>query len=146
MTGELADLYTLTNRGRAGCTLAGYPDVALLAASGAPLPFRYRRGGGPYVTSAPPVSVVLPSGAAAYVLVAKYRCDLGIRTVATAIRVTLPIPGRTPVTIRPIAAGGAGSFPYCRGGSGDPGQVVSVFPVEATVSATSSAGGPPVTG
>jgi len=82
-TGEHAVMYALTNRGPAACTLKGYPRVVLTEATGAVLPFRYAKGGGAYATSARPVTVVLAHGASAYVLVAKYRCDLGIENNAT---------------------------------------------------------------
>lgn len=63
MTGEDGMVYALTNRGRVACTLEGYPKVALYDAHGAALPFHYRRGHGLYVTSAPPVTVMVASGA-----------------------------------------------------------------------------------
>jgi hypothetical protein len=137
MTGEHAVLYALANRGPVTCALTGYPRVALYDARGAVLPFRYASGGGAYVTSAKPLTVVLARGAAAYVLVAKYRCDLGIARNATAIRLTLPaahgaaFAGREAVGI----AGGAG-LSYCRGGQHDPGQAIAVSPVEPTRQAT----------
>ena len=90
MTGEHAVMYALTNRGPVACTLSGYPQVVLYDAKGAALPFRYDKGGGAYVTSRKPAPVVLARGASAYVLVAKYRCDLGIVRNATAIRLALP--------------------------------------------------------
>jgi len=139
MTGEHAVMYALTNRGPASCALSGYPRVVLYDAGGAALPFRYARGGGAYVTSRKPVTVILAHGASAYVLVAKYRCDLGVARNATAIRLTLPaargeaFAGREAV---PIA--GAAGLAYCRGGPHDPGQVIAVSPVEATQQATSS--------
>ena len=136
-TGELATLYTLTNDGRAGCALSGYPGVALYTASGARLPFRYRRGGGQYVTSAPPPRVTLAPGAIAYVLVAKYRCDLGWRALPATVRLTLPGPRPTVVT-RPLDPRRLPALPYCRGGPGDPGQVISVSPIEPAASATYS--------
>ncbi len=78
MTGEHAVLYTLANRGPAACTVRGYPQVTLYDARGRVLPFRYADGGGAYVTARKPVRVVLVPGAMAYVLAAKYHCDLGI--------------------------------------------------------------------
>jgi Domain of unknown function (DUF4232) len=78
MTGEHAVLYTLANRGPAACTVLGYPQVTLYDPRGRVLRFRYADGGGAYVTARKPVRVVLAPGAMAYVLAAKYRCDLGI--------------------------------------------------------------------
>jgi hypothetical protein len=136
-TGEHAVMYALTNRGPAGCTLTGYPRVVLTDATGAVLPFRYAKGGGAYVTSARPVTVVLAHGASAYVLVAKYRCDLGIEDNATTIRLTLPTThGAAFVGREAIGISGSTGLSYCRGGQHDPGQLVAVSPVEPTQQAT----------
>ena len=139
MTGEHAVMYALTNRGPAACTLTGYPQVVLTDATGAVLPFRYANGGGPYVTSARPVTVVLAHGASVYVLVAKYRCDLGIETTATAIRLTLPTTQGVAFAWREaVGISGSMGLSYCRGGQHDPGQLVAVSPVEPTQLATTS--------
>ena len=139
MTGEHAVMYALTNRGPAACTLSGYPQVVLTDATGAVLPFRYAKGGGAYVTSARPVTVVLAHGASAYVLVAKYRCDRGIEHNATTIRLTLPTTrGRAFTGREAIGISGSMGLSYCRGGQHDPGQLVTVSPVEPTQQATTS--------
>jgi len=104
ISGEHADFYALVNHGRTACTLEGYPAVALYDARGALLPFRYVHRGSMYVTKAAPRTVLLPPGATAYVLVAKYRCDLGIIRTAATIRLTLPGTPRTAMAIR-IAPG-----------------------------------------
>ncbi len=133
MTGEEATLYTLTNRGSGTCTLRGYPRVVFYDASGAGLPFRYARGGREYVTAARPVTVVLARGASAYVLVAKYRCDIGIARSAAAMRLTLPAAhGATFAGRQPTG------LPYCRGGRQDPGQTIRSRP-SSRHHATSSA-------
>ena len=137
MTGEHAVMYALTNRGPAACTLEGYPRVVLTDVTGAVLPFRYAKGGGAYVTSARPVTVVLAHGASAYVLVAKYRCDLGIEHNATTIRLTLPTPHAF-VWREAVGISGSTGLSYCRGGQHDPGQLVAVSPVEPTQQATTS--------
>ncbi len=122
LTGEHAMMYALTNRGSAACTLKGYPQVVLTDATGAVLPFRYAKGGGAYVTSAKPVTVVLAPGASAYVLVAKYRCDLGVHSNATAIRLTLPTAHGTAFAGREaVGVSGSTGMSYCRGGRHDPG-------------------------
>jgi hypothetical protein len=139
MTGEHAAMYALTNRGPVTCTLSGYPQVVLYDAGGAALPFRYARGGGAYVTSRPPVTVRLARGASAYVLVAKYRCDLGVARNATVIRLALPAAhGAAFAGLEAVATAGAAGLSYCRGGSRDPGQVIAVSPVEPTRRATRS--------
>jgi len=139
MTGEHAMMYALTNRGLAACTVKGYPQIVLTDATGAVLPFRYARGGGAYVTAAKPVTVMLAPAASAYVLVAKYRCDLGVQSNATAIRLTLPTAHGTAFAGRePVGVSGSTGMSYCRGGRHDPGQLVAISPVQPTQQATSS--------
>jgi hypothetical protein len=139
MTGEHAVMYALTNRGPVTCTLSGYPKVVLYDAGGAALPFRYAEGGGAYVTSRKPVTVVLARGASAYVLVAKYRCDLGIARNAATIQLILPAArGGAFAGREAVGTAGAAGLSYCRGGQRDPGQVVAVSPVEPTLKATRS--------
>lgn len=139
MTGEHAVMYSLANRGPVTCMVRGYPQVVLYDANGSVLPFHYAAGGGTYVTSTKPVTVVLAHGASAYVLVAKYRCDLGIARQATAIRLTLPAAhGGMFAQREAVSISGPAGLSYCRGGPHDPGQLVTVSPVEPTRRATSS--------
>jgi len=136
-TGEHGDTYLLTNRGPSACTLAGYPSIALYAPGGAQLPFHYIHGHSQYVTSAPPGMVFLASGASAYILVAKYRCDLGDDQDATIIRITIAGPQPGTVTGRAASnAAGVSALTYCRGGPNDPGQFIAVSPIEPTRQAT----------
>ncbi len=82
---------------------------------------------------------MLRPGASAWVLVAKYRCDLG--EAGTAARIKLTLRAAQGVTFAGrAAAGGLGSedLSYCRGEPHDPGQTVDVSPVARTQSATSS--------
>lgn len=130
MTGEHGAFYRLVNHGQMACTLTGYPGIALYDARGDLLPFRYTHHS-QYVTRAGPRTVLLPPGAPAYVLIAKYRCDLGvIRNVAT-IRLTLPRSQRAMLASRvPDGQSGAPTLSYCKGGPGDPGQAIGVSPIE----------------
>ena len=138
MTGEHAVMYSLANRGPVTCTVRGYPQAVLYDAGGV-LPFHYAVGGGAYVTSSKPVTVVLAHGALAYVLVAKYRCDLGIARNATAIRLTLPAAHGGMFTQREaVGISGPAGLSYCLGGPHDPGQLVTISPVEPTRQAASS--------
>ena len=109
MTGEHGDFYRLTNHGASACTLAGYPGITLYAANGAPLPFHYSRGRSQYVTAAAPVTVTLRPGASAWVLVAKYRCDIGIERNAATIRITVPGARRAVIHVAPAGELAAGS-------------------------------------
>lgn len=139
MTGEHAVLYALANRGRQTCTVRGYPQVTLYDAGGRALPFRYADGGGPYVTSRKPATVVLAPAAMAWVLVAKYRCDLGIARNAATIGLTLPAGhGQLFAAREPVGVPGPPGLSYCRGGPHDPGQLVTVSPIEPTAQAASS--------
>jgi hypothetical protein len=139
MTGEHAVMYALTNRGPVTCTVRGFPQVVLYDANGGVLPFHYAAGGGAYVTAGKPVTVVLAHGASAYVLVAKYRCDLGIARNATAIRLTLATAHGGMFVWREAAGiSGPAGLSYCLGGQHDPGQLVTVSPVEPKGQAASS--------
>jgi hypothetical protein len=130
-------MYALTNRGPVTCTVSGYPKVVLYDATGAALPFRYRKGGGAYVTAGRPRAVVLARRASAYILVAKYRCDLGVARNATAIRLTLPAADGAAFAGREaVGSSGSSGLSYCPGGRPDPGDVVAVSPVEPTWQAT----------
>jgi hypothetical protein len=138
MTGEHADSFMLTNHGSAACTVSGYPQVTLYDARGVAVPFRYARGSGAYVTAKKPATVTLPPGKSAYVLVAKYRCDLGAADDVTAIRLTLRARQGPAFSGREPVGGGAAGLSYCKGGREDPGQLVTVSPVEATFQTTTS--------
>jgi hypothetical protein len=138
MTGEHADSFTLTNRGSVACEVSGYPQVTLYDSRGVSVPFRYAAGGGAYVTARKPATVTLAPGTAAYVLVAKYRCDLGVADDATAIRLTLRAQQGQAFSGREPVGGGAAGLSYCAGGQEDLGQLVTVSPIEATFRATTS--------
>jgi len=139
MTGEHAVLFILANRGPRACTVRGYPRVTLYDADGGVLRFRYADGGGPYVTGGKPVTVVLAPKGTAYVLVAKYRCDLGIIATAATIRLTLSARNSQVFAARePVGVPGPPGLSYCSGGPRDPGQLVTVSPVEPTPQAASS--------
>jgi hypothetical protein len=139
MTGEHAVLYTLANRGPAACTVRGYPQVTLYDPRGRVLRFRYADGGGAYVTARKPVRVVLAPGDMAYVLAAKYRCDLGIAHNAATIQIVLPAAGGQVFSSRqPLRLSAPLGLSYCRGGLRDPGQLVTISPIEATPQAASN--------
>lgn len=74
----------------------------------------------------------------AYVLVAKYRSDMGIARNAATIGLTLPA-GHGQVFARESRSGlhGPPGLSYCRGGPHDPGQLVTISPVEPTAQAAS---------
>jgi hypothetical protein len=138
MTGEHADSFMLTNHGSVACTISGYPQVTLYDSRGVAVPFRYARGGGAYVTAKKPATVTLAPGRPAYVLVAKYRCDLGVADYATAIQLTVRAHQGPAFSGREPIGGGAAGLSYCKGGEEDPGQLVTVSPVEAAFQATTS--------
>ena len=129
-TGENSVLFTFTNHGKFTCHLYGHPGVSLYDNKGRAMPFRYTWAGTQYVSQTPPKMVVLRSGARAYFLVAKYRCDIGLVTVAKTIRVYPPNTKQQLVgSAAPFVD--AGGFWYCKGGPKDPGQLIEVSPVRA---------------
>jgi len=122
--------FTLLNTGAAPCTLDGYPTVALLDEEGVALPFVYTHTGNIMVTASAPQSVLLNPGHVAWVLIDKYRCDLGIK--ATVAGMTFTPPGDTSAFM--LAAPAEPLLGYC--GSGDPGSTVTVSPVEPSIQLT----------
>lgn len=134
-TGERAMLITLTNRGTRRCLLEGYPRVRLLTSAGTILNLPQFAQTLDYVTSARPRPVLLDVGATAYVLVAKYRCDIGDLKEAAAARITLP--GTAADTaLRVVMGSTSPGLALCKGGPTDPGNVINVTPVESTLAGT----------
>jgi hypothetical protein len=82
-----------------------------------------------YVTKRKPVTVTLKPGAAAYVVIAKYRCDLGIKANAAAVRLTLREAGAVTGRRLRLPVTGAAGLSYCIGGPLDPGQLVTISPL-----------------
>jgi hypothetical protein len=121
----------LVNRGRRTCALRGYPVVALSDERGI-IPFVYRHGGDMMVTSRPPTLIELRTGQSAYVLIDKFRCDLG--DVRTSTSVQISIRGSTfrsrliPLPRMRIS--------LCKPGISAEGRVVNVSPFESTLRAT----------
>lgn len=139
MTGEDGIIYKVTNRGHVACTVEGYPRVVLYDSHGAAMPFHYLNGTGQYVTHKKPAPVLLAPNASGYILVAKYRCDIGIADGAVTIQLSLPAAGGVRFTgseaVNNPDTGNAPptrGFAYCRGGSHDPGQTVYLSPIEPT--------------
>jgi len=132
MTGEHSDQFEIRNVGSTPCRLSGYPTSISLLAGTRTLPFRYARGGGPYIPKMTPRPVTLSAGGGANFAVAKYRCDAGVLASATSIRFQLPVvQGTSTVALpRPYAEG----LNYCKkfkpGGPPDPGNTVVSSPVE----------------
>jgi hypothetical protein len=93
--------------------------VTFFDAQGNALPFTFRHSD-QEVTSQPPQSVLIMPGHAGYILINTYRCDLGGQSVASVLDVELP---SQPQTFRVSS-----NYSYC--GSGDPGSVVAVSPIE----------------
>jgi hypothetical protein len=127
MTEEHADLLVLRNASSQACTVRGYPKLTLGYAAGT-LPFAYHDGGGPYVTAAKPRTVVLSPGDRAYLLVAKSTCVGRVARAANRITITMPSSAAT-LTVA-LTSPGASELDYCQGRSRDPGDSVTVSPVE----------------
>lgn len=108
----------LTNSGTIVCSLAGFPTIALHDRQGS-IPFSYRHVGNPRL-------VVLEPAASAFVMIGKFRCDLGSRRVAASGQVSL----QTDANVRTHFALPGPSL--CKGG-GD--RTVIVTPFEPTLRA-----------
>lgn len=134
-TGQNPFAVRLTNRGRVSCVLNGYPVVSFSDRRG-PLPLVVRHGGGhggdQQVTLNSPRRVLIRPGSAAYVILNKYRCDLGALRVVTRMRLALPVsPARSVGSISLRSLGGA--FAYCKRVSTF--NVVSVSPFVPSIAA-----------
>jgi hypothetical protein len=133
-TGQNPFAVRLTNRGRDACVLNGYPVVSFSDRRGA-LPLDVRQGGGhggdQQVTRRSPRRVLIRPGHAAYVILNKYRCDLGTSRVATGMQLALPGSSRPvgSVSLRSLGAG----FGYCKRVSTF--NVVSVSPFVPSIAA-----------
>lgn len=128
-TGQNPLALRLTNRGQRPCVLHGYPTIAFTDERG-PIPFSIGHGGDQMVTPRRPTRVVVRAGRSAFVLVNKYRCDLGDVRLARTLR--LGLPGRKSpqllLALRPYPRIG-----YC--GKGDAGSTVVTSPFEPSLAA-----------
>ena len=92
-TGQNPFTVHLTNRSRVSCTLNGYPTVSFSDRRGR-LPVVVKQGGShggdQQVTLRRPQPVLIRPGRTAYVVLNKYRCDLGDLRVADKMRLALP--------------------------------------------------------
>lgn len=131
-TGQHSLLLTLTNLGSEPCYLFGYPGVTLYDARDVVLPLSYQRHGDQVVTASAPQRVGVASGNAVFVMINKYRCDLGDEATAATLRL-IPPDDTTSMT---LSIQGLMDLSYC--GPGDPGSTLEISPVEPTVSATTA--------
>ncbi len=132
-TGQASILLVLTNHSSSPCFMVGYPGIGLYDGGNNLLPMSYERHGDQVVTDDTPTRVDLGPGISAFVTVNKYRCDLGDKQVAALLRL---IPPDRTGSLTLSLSGIARDMSYC--GQGDPGSVLSISPVEATVAATRS--------
>jgi Protein of unknown function (DUF4232) len=121
----------LINRRPQACVLDGYPLAALRDARGT-IPFVYRHHGDMMVTSRPPKPVSLRPGDSAYVLLDKFRCDLGERRVSTTVQIWL----KGSKTRSPPIGVVPERISLCKPGIPAEGRVVNVSPFEPTLRAT----------
>ena len=128
-TGQNPLTLRLTNHGQNACVLFGYPAISLADRRGA-IPFAIRRGGDQMVTARRPTQVLVRPGRSSFVVLNKYRCDLGTRRIARTLRLGFPrdTSRRLSLTLS--------SYPrigYC--GRGDVGSTVATSPFEPSLRA-----------
>ncbi len=121
-TGQNPEAIRLTNTGLS-CVLDGYPAVRFTDPADAAIPFRLLQSGDQMVTALGAHRVVVPEGGAAWVVLNKYRCDLGSHARVGEIELRLAGAGR-------IGAVGPNSAGWAFCGSGDPGSIVHISPFE----------------
>lgn len=129
-TGQNPLTLRLTNRGQRPCTLHGHPTLAFTDNHGS-IPFSIRHGGDQMVTSRRPTRVVVRAGRSAFVLVNKYRCDLGSLRLARTLRLGLPGAASTPLV---LALPPYPRLSYC--GTGEPGSTIVTSPFAPSLAAT----------
>jgi hypothetical protein len=128
-TGQNPLTLRLKNRGANTCVLFGYPTISLADRRGA-IPFAIRRGGDQMVTARRPTPVLVRVRGSAFVVLNKYRCDLGDRRLARTLRLGFPTDASRRLSL---------AFPpyphiaYC--GKGDPGSTVATSPFEPSLRA-----------
>ena len=119
-TGQNPFTVHLTNRSRASCVLNGYPTVSFSDRRGQ-LPLVVKQGGShggdQQVSLRPPQPVLLRPGRTAYVVLNKYRCDLGTLRVARTMRLALPGGSARGVGVANLRSSSRQPVTYCRGGA-----------------------------
>jgi hypothetical protein len=128
-TQQLTWVVGLRNTAAAGCSLDGYPRIALLDSRGIRLPYGFRAGGDQMLTSAAPAPVWLRTGGTAYFGINKNACIARDIDLATMIRV-IPPGARSALT---LPAPSQRIMDYC--GPGAVGSVVDISPVEPDIAA-----------
>jgi Protein of unknown function (DUF4232) len=118
------------NRGASACVLEGYPIVVLRDANGV-IPFAYRHRGDVMVTPRAPRPVLLRVGGSAYVLLDKFRCDVGDRRVSKSVQI-----GLKGSSSRSRQLSVHAHIALCKPGIAAEGRVVNVSPFEPTLRAT----------
>lgn len=107
------------------CVLKGTPSVRLRDRTGAMVPLVVRNTDS-YVRAIPSRAVPLTAGRRAFVLVAKYRCDMGDAQVAAVADVHLDrTPGTLTADVRSV------DLARCVGSRHGPGQTIAVSPFVA---------------
>jgi len=130
-TGQNPRALRIRNSGRP-CVLTGYPTLHFIDRRGHAIPFEISHHGDQMVTDAPPAPVRLARGGSAWVVMNRYRCDLGDRRMVrrTVFGVFGTHQGLWLVVPRQAA------WAYC--GPGDPGSTVAVSPFEPRLAASLS--------
>ncbi len=128
-TGEWAIALAVRNVGATTCRVAGATRVTLLDAAGRALPVHPVRVD-QYVRRVAVRPLRLRPGQPAYLIVAQYRCDLGVADAAA--RLVLRLGPGSRATVLVDAGAAAHRLALCRGGPDAPGgNLVAVTPLAA---------------
>jgi hypothetical protein len=127
-TGENPLTLRMKNRGPRACVLFGYPAVSLADRRGV-IPFAIWHGGDQMVTARRPAEVLVRPGRSAFVLLNKFRCDLGEIRLARTLRLGFP---RDTSRRLSLVLPRYPSISYCRG---DFRTKVTASPFEPTLAA-----------
>jgi hypothetical protein len=126
-TGESSLAVRFTDHGSTACVLEGRPAVEFLDSTGNPVGLREDENGAgkQYVSGTSAAAYRLQPGSSVDIVIGKYRCDLGVDTVATEVKIGLPEADKTTTLIIKKDAE-VGQIASCQGGNEDPGQTFAI--------------------
>jgi hypothetical protein len=127
--GEEAFVITLTNVGTRLCQIHGYPTVRFYTSAGRLLTFSYAHTSLFFPRIAPHV-VNLAPGSHGFFIVAKYRCDLGIRYHSSFFYLIAPYTSGPPWVVH-TSGYFTGVMDYCKGAPHGMGHDLGISPIVA---------------
>lgn len=123
----------LVSHEAAECTLSGYPRIVFSDAHGV-MSFRFKDGGDQMLSARSPKPIAIKPGGTAYVLLNKNACVSGALRTATTLRIKFGRAGTASFAFPKVMPFRFRVPDYCVDAH-DPGSVITVSPVVASVQA-----------